>query len=128
ATQALQTLHAEGLNLYQDSFAFEAYQFCMLLRSSEESGRNAIAMVMTTAAVNVPTTGPNALLSQRGKNPLAIIYSNVKDEEIAGDDLGDMEMLTSATVQTTGPALTAKCIAYRVRGVLAARRRERQWI
>lgn len=32
ATQALQTLNAEGLNLYQDSFAYEAYQFCMLLR------------------------------------------------------------------------------------------------
>jgi hypothetical protein len=34
ATQALQTLNAEGLNLYQDSFSYEAYQFCMLLRGA----------------------------------------------------------------------------------------------
>jgi hypothetical protein len=27
------------LNLYQDSFAYEAYQFCMLLRAADEDGQ-----------------------------------------------------------------------------------------
>lgn len=53
ATQAIQTLHTERLNLYLDSFAFEAYQFCVLLRTEAHSNyppsanRDPITTVMT---------------------------------------------------------------------------------
>ncbi|KAG8780996.1 hypothetical protein FRC15_009113 [Serendipita sp. 397] len=43
ATQALQTLQTEGLHLYQDSFAFEAYQFCMLLCNATQAEQRATA-------------------------------------------------------------------------------------